>query len=299
MKKVDFTPKTDIEEYLNNDFNIQIYENLTEDDDLKGIFEPLEYLNLLNEQFEIVKANKEKPLSVVKHLLGLNLNETQLHYLLYDLRSIIYNYSGDNREPKDRQLIICREFIEKEYDKLESKLYPKTENEHEPENKYDFEKVRYEIENYEAVKDKIHYLLAIKTEYLQNRPMWDIPTATPFDKKCDLEIAKLKELAGMDSVSTTQKAKPRFMLSDKKGAKIDLIRVLNALYELRLIVKSNGQIPTKQEFIKSLGEFLGTDLSKYHSNLSQAFKNQPLEVNLKVFEDMKAATQKTHYTNEN
>jgi len=84
-----------------------------------------------------------------------------------------------------------------------------------------------------------------------------------------------------------------------KGAKIDLIRILNALYELKLILKENEQLLTKQEFMEALGEFLGVDLSKYHSNLSQALKNQPLEVNLKVFEKMKEATQKAHYTNEN
>lgn len=95
--------------------------------------------------------------------------------------------------------------------------------------------------------------------------------------------------------TTTQKAKPVLKLSDKKGAKTDLIRVLNALYELRLFNKTDGQIPTKQEFMETLGEYLGVDLSKYHSNLSQALQNQPLEVNLKVFEDMKEATQKAHF----
>lgn len=111
----------------------------------------------------------------------------------------------------------------------------------------------------------------IKTYYIQNL------------------ISKIENLMG------TTKAKPVFKLSDKKGAKTDLIRVLNALYELRLFNKTDGQIPTKQEFIETMGEYLGVDLSKYHSNLSQALQNQPLEVNLKVFEDMKEATQKAHY----
>lgn len=102
-------------------------------------------------------------------------------------------------------------------------------------------------------------------------------------------ISKIENLTG------TTKAKPVFKLSDKKGAKTDLIRVLNALYELRLFNKTDGQIPTKQEFIETMGEYLGVDLSKYHSNLSQALQNQPLEVNLKVFEEMKKATQKAHY----
>lgn len=297
MIKVNFTPKTDIEEYLNNDFNLEIFEDLTENEDWQGTFEPLDFLNLLYEQFEIVNANKEKPLSVVKHLFGLKLEQTKLYYLLYYLKRHIYKHSGSEYEPKDKQLSICRGFIEKEYDKLEAELYPKTEPEPQPEkeNKYDFQKVKQHIETLTTVKDKILYLTEIKTDFLQNKSGWDLDLGTPFDRKCELEIKKLNEVLKLEAHTTTPKAKPIFKLSDKKGAKTDLIRVLNALYELRLFNKTDGQIPTKQEFIETMGEYLGVDLSKYHSNLSQALQNQPLEVNLKVFEEMKEATQKAHY----
>ena len=297
MIKVNFTPKTDIEEYLNNDFNLEIFEDLTENEDWQGTFEPLDFLNLLYEQFEIVNANKEKPLSVVKHLFGLKLEQTKLYYLLYYLNRHIYKHSGSEYEPKDKQLSICRGFIEKEYDKLEAELYPKTEPEPQPEkeNKYDFQKVKQHIETLTTVKDKILYLTEIKTDFLQNKSSWDLDLGTPFDRKCELEIKKLNEVLKLEAHTTAPKAKPIFKLSDKKGAKTDLIRVLNALYELRLFNKTDGQIPTKQEFIETMGEYLGVDLSKYHSNLSQALQNQPLEVNLKVFEDMKEATQKAHY----
>lgn len=297
MIKVNFTPKTDIEEYLNNDFNLEIFEDLTENEYWQGTFEPLDFLNLLYEQFEIVNANKEKPLSVVKHLFGLKLEQTKLYYLLYYLKRHIYKHSGSEYEPKDKQLSICRGFIEKEYDKLEAELYPETEPEPQPEkeNKYDFQKVKQHIETLTTVKDKILYLTDIKTDFLQNKSSWDLDLGTPFDRKCELEIKKLNEVLKLEAHTTTPKAKPVFKLSDKKGAKTDLIRVLNALYELRLFNKTDGQIPTKQEFIETMGEYLGVDLSKYHSNLSQALQNQPLEVNLKVFEEMKEATQKAHY----
>jgi len=296
MIKVNFTPKTDIEEYLNNDFNLEIFEDLTESEDWQGTFEPLDFLNLLYEQFEIVNANKEKPLSVVKHLFGLKLEQTKLYYLLYYLKRHIYKHSGSEYEPKDKQLSICRGFIEKEYDKLEAELYPKTEPE--KENKYDFQKVKQHIETLTTVKDKIKYLIEIKTDYKQNTNDWDVwayKDGKTFDAKCDMEIDKLQKLFNLETAPTIPKAKPVFKLSDKKGAKTDLIRVLNALYELRLFNKTDGQIPTKQEFIETMGEYLGVDLSKYHSNLSQALQNQPLEVNLKVFEEMKEATQKAHY----
>jgi hypothetical protein len=161
MIKVNFTPKTDIEEYLKNDFNLEIFEDLTESEDWQGTFEPLEFLNLLYEQFEIVNANKEKPLSVVKHLFGLKMEQTKLYYLLYYLKRHIYKHSGSEYEPKDKQLSICRGFIEKEYDKMEAELYPKAEPEPQPEkeNKYDFQKVKQHIETLATVKDKILYQL--------------------------------------------------------------------------------------------------------------------------------------------
>ena len=230
MIKVNFTPKTDIEEYLNNDFNLEIFEDLTENKDWQGIFEPLDFLNLLYEQFEIVIANKEKPLSVVKHLFGLKLEQTKLYYLLYYLKRHIYKHSGSKDEPKDKQLSICKCFIEKEYDKLEAELYPKTEPEPQPEkeNKYDFQKVKQHIETLASVKDKILYLTEIKTDFLQNKSGWDIETGTPFDRKCELEIEKLNEVLKLEAHTTTPKAKPVFKLSDKNGAKTNFIRILNA-----------------------------------------------------------------------
>lgn len=297
MIKVNFTPKTDIEEYLNNDFNIEIFEDLTENEDWQGTFEPLEFLNLLYEQFEIVNANKEKPLSVVKHLFGLKLEQINLYFLLHYLeRRIFDSVNIEYGDFEDEQLIICRNFIKKEYDKLKAELYPKTEPE--KENKYDFQKVKQHIETLTTTKDKIKYLIEIKTDYRQNTDGWDVCAyneGRPFDAKCDMEIDKLQRLFKLEAHTTTPKAKPVFKLSEKKGAKTDLIRVLNALYELRLFNKTDGLIPTKQEFIETMGEYLGVDLSKYHSSLSQALQNQPLEVNLKVFEEMKEVTQKAHY----
>jgi hypothetical protein len=82
------------------------------------------------------------------------------------------------------------------------------------------------------------------------------------------------------------KVKTIFKLSGKAGAKINLIRILNALYELHLIEKTDDSLPTKEYFMENAGIFLGVDLSEYEVNLSQSFKNT-LEINVKVFEEMK------------
>ncbi|GAB1418118.1 hypothetical protein MASR2M12_08830 [Bacteroidales bacterium] len=271
MIKVNFTPKTDIEEYLNNDFNLEIFEDLTENEDWQGTFEPLDFLNLLYEQFEIVNANKKKPLSVVKHLLGLKLEQTKLYYLLYYLKRHIYKHSGSEYEPKDIQLSICRGFIEKEYDKLEAELYPKTEPEPQPEkeNKYDFQKVKLHIETLTTVKDKILYLTDIKTDFLQNKSSWDLDLGTPFDRKCELEIKKLNEVLKLEAHTTTPKAKPR--LGEYSNSQLVLIFYYFFKYS-GIEPRVNTDIAPIAKFLHLITgkEFSNTQSSDFYKKLSKA-----------------------------
>lgn len=174
---------------------------------------------------------------------------------------------------------------------------------------FDFEAIKTELATIEAPTEKHKFLMnllfdytakayeidELEHEYYESMGFVQWIKTELSRSEYELEIKKLNEVLKLEAHTTAPKAKPIFKLSDKKGAKTDLIRVLNALYELRLFNKTDGQIPTKQEFIETMGEYLGVDLSKYHSNLSQALQNQPLEVNLKVFEEMKEATQNAHY----
>lgn len=271
MIKVNFTPKTDIEEYLNNDFNLEIFKDLTENEDWQGAFEPLDFLNLLYEQFEIVNANKEKPLSVVKHLFGLKLEQTKLYYLLYYLERYIYEHSGSEYEPKDKQLSICRGFIEKEYDKLEAELYPKTEPEPQPEkeNKYDFQKVKQHIETLTTVKDKILYLTEIKTDFLQNKSSWDLDLGTPFDRKCELEIKKLNEVLKLETATSTPKAKPS--LGEFSNSQLVLIFYYFFKYS-GIEPRVNTDIAPIAKFLHLITgkEFSNTQSSDFYKKLSKA-----------------------------
>lgn len=65
--------------------------------------------------------------------------------------------------------------------------------------------------------------------------------------------------------------------------------------KLKLIDKSNGQTPYKKEFMTDIGNFLDVDLSNYHTSLSQSLNETPLEVNLKVFDDMKQIVKNSHH----
>lgn len=125
MKKVNFIPKTDIDEYLNDCYNIEIFNFLTENDLFCEEPEPLEFLNLFYEQLEIINANKEKPIAVIKHLLGLKLDRIKRYYLLYCLENYIIKCSNIAYEDNETyfKLKTCVNFIEKERKKLKAKLH--------------------------------------------------------------------------------------------------------------------------------------------------------------------------------
>jgi hypothetical protein len=83
----------------------------------------------------------------------------------------------------------------------------------------------------------------------------------------------------------------KYKLHPKKTDKTDLIRILNAVYELKIIYKSDLVLPTKDEFMRDMGNVFGEDFSTYSKNLSQAYGGS-LESNLKVFETMLENTRK-------
>jgi len=157
----------------------------------------------------------------------------------------------------------------------------------------EYDEVKRHIDTLKTAKEKIMYLQEAKTEYLQNQTTINIPSFVPsFDKKCDIEINGIREamqleeqLKGQPEAHTTTIPNPSFKLSET-GSKIDLIRVLVALHELELFEKVNGKELTKKEFMKTMGDYLGVDLSNFHSNLSQALQTQPKDVNLKIFKEL-------------
>ena len=77
-------------------------------------------------------------------------------------------------------------------------------------------------------------------------------------------------------------------LNKAKGQKIDLIRVLNAMFELGCFKGKDGSKLTKKEFFTEMGCILHIDLSDYDKDLSRSMSDSTkLEKHLKIFEDMK------------
>lgn len=113
----------------------------------------------------------------------------------------------------------------------------------------------------------------IKVRYIQNL-------------KSKIESYKIESYK-IDTHRTTSETKEaKFTLHPKQNKKTDLIRILNALWGLGIIYKSDLNKPTKEEFMREMGNVFGVDLTNSHKDLSQAFNDCSLETNLKVFETM-------------
>ncbi len=212
----------------------------------------------------------------------------------YHLIKLIEDSTWTDENGKEVHLEQIKELLDNEFESLAPE---KAKPVYEP--AFVWEKTKKHLETLPTVKDKLKYLTEEKTLYLQHKHGWETDWGTPYDKQCDLEIKKLKAIAELETTPAQTQTKPQFKLSKKTGAKTDLIRVLNALYELKFFLNNNEAEPLrKKDFMIKAGQFFGTDLSNYDAALSQARREQPLETNLKIFEEMKTITQNEHYTSE-
>ena len=225
-----FTPKTNIDSYLNTDTNVQIYNDLTENPTWENLFDPLEFFNLFYEQERIVIDNKNKPTALLRHLTDLNLSRKQLYYLLLMLheRVMYYYYSGLKANHKDQEFYISGTFISKEINKLNNE-FP-TPDELEPANaisKYDLKIVKEHLTTLTAFTDKIIYLTEISTEYKQNKTI-DPLFGVSFDKQCELEIQKLKELSKLSQSTVPLKVEKDHLTGFTNG---QIVLIFHYFYE--------------------------------------------------------------------
>ena len=225
-------------------------------------------LNELKETFTKEKLNNEQQTFILEHLIDY-------------FKNTVYT---DDESKTEISLSKVEKLLKKELEQMKPTKANKTE--------YNWNKTIIHLETLPELNDRIIYLIEQKTRYKQESGYdWEHPN---FGEKCELEIKKLKALIEIQN-STVPQTKQAFQLRKKQGAKTDLIRILNAVYELKMFEMTDGQIPSKEIFMKQAGEFFGTDLSKYDIDLSQALNNTSLEANLKVFEQMREVTQKSHY----
>jgi len=61
-------------------------------------------------------------------------------------------------------------------------------------HRFDFDKLKARIKNYQNSEEKLFALYEAQAEYLQNKPKVIDPTETLFDEKCSIEIDKIEKL---------------------------------------------------------------------------------------------------------
>jgi hypothetical protein len=155
-------------------------------------------------------------------------------------------------------------------------------------DKYTFLAVDQKLQKLDDFSAKIDYLIDISAEY-QHLQYEGYNINKQFVKQCEVELEKIKAHVAVKSTVSSD-GFMQFKLT-KKCSKIDLIRLLNAMWELKMLEDKNGQIPTKSDFMNAAGKFYGIDLSTYEADLSQAFSNGNLETNTKIFDKLKEKTE--------
>lgn len=104
-------------------------------------------------------------------------------------------------------------------------------------------------------------------------------------KRCYAELSRLLPDERTDSSSAEESP---VYLSSRKGSKIDIIRVLNTLYELGLFNGKDGSRLTKKDFMAAMGQAIHTDLSSYDKDFSRALSDSTaMEKHLRIFDEMR------------
>jgi hypothetical protein len=251
------TPQTDVQAFLYSELNIEIFEDLTENADYDGLFDPLYFLNFLYSEFEFYNHNDENYLNIKTHFNNLTFeSEKQKYYFFWALRELIIDELHHFESPNTIQKK-SSEIIENIFDQLYNKFKP-TEEAEPIINPYDFELVKTHLETLQNDKEKINYLILQKTNYLQSRKGWilDDPWETSFDKKCELEITKLKELLKTPPPQQSKSnAQPIKNTLNWQGTQLEFTELIKALL---LSNKISPELSQKEVFNR-LKEFFNVD----------------------------------------
>ena len=110
------------------------------------------------------------------------------------------------------------------------------------------------------------------------------------DMKPDAKEPEMKE-----SVNNSHSFLSPVYLAKKKGSKIDLIRIANAIYELGMVEDGNGGRLTKKDFMVAFGQAFNIDLADYDKDLSNSMASSvSYEKQTRIFDEMKEKHQEIY-----
>ena len=80
---------------------------------------------------------------------------------------------------------------------------------------------------------------------------------------------------------------PKIFLSKERGRRLDMIRVINSIFELGFFVDENGRKSNKKDVFTVFGHAMNIDFSNYNHDLSSSLSDSTsMNKHLKIFEDM-------------
>lgn len=106
--------------------------------------------------------------------------------------------------------------------------------------------------------------------------------------RCRMQLAReIEPLRERIMSQPASQAKSPVYLVERTGAKIDIIRILNVLYEMGTFTGENGRKISKKDFMVAMGKAINLDLKTYDKDLSRSLSDSTkLEKHRKIFEDM-------------
>ena len=155
---------------------------------------------------------------------------------------------------------------------------------------YDLEKLRRQLEAFpesmfdEWLVNREHFVSKLVYMHIPREVLWRLVSGIAFYEAMTA-INKVRE-EGLHKQEKTQVISPVF-LGKAKGQKIDVIRVLNVMYEMGMFKGTDGEKLTKKDFFITMGKAMNVDLSDYDKHLSRSMADSTkLDKHMRVFEEM-------------
>lgn len=158
---------------------------------------------------------------------------------------------------------------------------------------YDINKVREQLEafpesmfqvwleNRERFVSKLFYL------HVPRHVLWQFVSGIAFYEALRSRDEQAPAEPPLDEGRAAEAESPVY-LSAARGQKIDIIRVLDVLYEQGKFHGKDGLKLTKKEYFEAMGRAIHVNLSDYDKDLSRSLSDSTaMEKHLKVFEEMR------------
>ncbi len=272
----------DIQEYFNEPYDVQFNKNVVAEieNNNSDLYFPLEFLNFLYKQTEYVLSRSPK--RVVKHLDNLLINHGQrrlLYKTLIDLLHIelmilLRIFKGLKFHEEWR---ITLKRIEYELSILEAQ-FEEAEKMDELWIKYDWDRIKVELNQIESIQNKLIYLNNLKYDYFV-----DCETANEkidyldITRHCDFEIERLQNLMEIENRYQEETNEDKGIQFNSQYDKEQLIKIYKRTIDKKFIKC------TEEEFI-SWFDGLGTKADKIKWIYKKGGRNnQPNRTALKYY----------------